>query len=121
MKCFQIKKQYHSLLLLADEQEDMIDRNIDTGTMYVLEDNGIKAECIITDEGNGILKTKNNYDYPINECGVLLVDIKNYSDIRMSMLTVIIKYDVSKETLSEDTNEKEKNFYNIIICFLIAY
>lgn len=53
------KKKYLSLLLLADEQEDMIDRYIDKGTMYVLDDNGIKCECIVTDEGNGILEIKN--------------------------------------------------------------
>lgn len=43
------KKQYLDLLLLADEQEDMIDRYIDKGTMYVLDDNGVKSECIVTD------------------------------------------------------------------------
>ena len=32
------KKQFISLLLLADEQENMIDRYIEEGTMYVLED-----------------------------------------------------------------------------------
>lgn len=53
------KKQYLTLLLLADEQEDMIDRYIKKGTMYVLDDNGIKCECVITDEGNGILEIKN--------------------------------------------------------------
>lgn len=53
------KKKYISLLLLADEQEDMIDRYLDRGTMYVLNDNGIKAECVVTDEGNGILEIKN--------------------------------------------------------------
>lgn len=53
------KKKYISLLLLADEQEDMIDRYLDKGTMYVLNDNGIKAECVVTDEGNGILEIKN--------------------------------------------------------------
>lgn len=52
------KKQFLPLLL-ADEQESMIDRNIDVGTMYVLEDGGIKCECVVTDEGNGILETKN--------------------------------------------------------------
>ena len=35
------KKEYLSLLLLADEQEDMIDRYLEKGTMYVLEDGGI--------------------------------------------------------------------------------
>ena len=53
------KKQYLDLLLLADEREDMIDRYLDHGTMYVLEDNGTKAECVVTDEGNGVLELKN--------------------------------------------------------------
>ena len=35
------KKQYLSLLLLADEQESMIDRYIERGSMYVLNDNCI--------------------------------------------------------------------------------
>ena len=53
------KKQFLSLLLLADEQEDMIDKYIENGIMYVLNDNGIKAECVVTDEGNSILEIKN--------------------------------------------------------------
>ena len=53
------KKQFLSLLLLADEQENMIDRYIDKGTMYVLDDEEIVCECIVTDEGNGILEIKN--------------------------------------------------------------
>ena len=53
------KKEYLTLLLLADEQEDMIDRYLDNGKMYVLDDNGIKCECVVTDEGNGVLEIKN--------------------------------------------------------------
>lgn len=53
------KKQYLDLLLLADEQEDMIDRYLDKGIMYILDDNGIKAECVVTDESGGILEIKN--------------------------------------------------------------
>ena len=53
------KRQYLDLLLLADEQEDMIDRYLDKGKMYVLDDNGVKCECVITDEGNNILEIKN--------------------------------------------------------------
>ena len=62
MKIYEItddKKQYLTLLLLADEQEDMIDRYLERGTMYVLDDNGVKAECVVTDEGEGILEIKN--------------------------------------------------------------
>ena len=53
------KKQFISLLLLADEQENMIDRYLEKGTMYVLEDGNVKAECVVTDEDNGILEIKN--------------------------------------------------------------
>lgn len=53
------KKEYLSLLLLADEQEGMIDRYLEQGDMYVLDDGGVRAECVVTDEGNGILELKN--------------------------------------------------------------
>ena len=53
------KKRYLSLLLLADEQEDMIDRYLDRGTMFILDDGGVKGECVVTDEGNGVLEIKN--------------------------------------------------------------
>lgn len=52
------KKQYLFLLLLADEQEDMIDRYLERGTVYVLDDGGVKAECVVTDEGGGVLEIK---------------------------------------------------------------
>ena len=35
------KKHFISLLLLADEQENMIDRYLEKGTMYVLEDGDV--------------------------------------------------------------------------------
>lgn len=56
----QNKKQYLPLLLLADEQEDMIDRYLDRGTMYLLEEKGAaKCVCVLTDEGEGVLEVKN--------------------------------------------------------------
>lgn len=53
------KKQYLHLLLLADEQEDMIDRYLERGRMYVLEDGGVRCECVVTEEGGGVLEIKN--------------------------------------------------------------
>lgn len=53
------KKEYIDLLLLADEQEDMVDRYLERGTMFVLDDNGVKCECVVTDEENGMLEIKN--------------------------------------------------------------
>lgn len=54
------KKAYLSLLLLADEQEDMIDRYLERGDMYVLEEEGkAYAVIVVTDEGEGVLEIKN--------------------------------------------------------------
>lgn len=61
------KKDYMELLLLADEQENMIDRYLDRGTMFVLDDHGVKAECVVTDEGDGILELKNIAVMPQNQ------------------------------------------------------
>ncbi len=36
-------KRFLPLLLLADEQEDMIDRYLNRGIMYVLDDDGVKC------------------------------------------------------------------------------
>lgn len=53
------KKIHIDLLLLADESEDMIDRYLEHGEMFVLDDNGIKAECVITKEADGVYELKN--------------------------------------------------------------
>lgn len=77
------KKQYLDLLLLADEQENMIDRYLDKGIMYVLHDAGIKSLCVVTDEGEGILEIKNIATTPTEQrkgYGKALIDflIENY-------------------------------------------
>lgn len=62
MKIFRLtenKKQYLDLLLLADEQESMIDGYLERGELFVLDDNGIKAVCVVTDEGDGVCELKN--------------------------------------------------------------
>ena len=53
------KKQYLDLLLLADESESMIDHYLERGDMFVLNDNGVKAICVVTDETDGICELKN--------------------------------------------------------------
>ena len=45
------KKRFLDLLLLADEQESMIDRYLERGEMFVARDDGqVVAECGVTDE-----------------------------------------------------------------------
>ncbi len=58
------KKIYIELLLLADEEEKMIDEYLDRGQMFVLDDEGIKAECVVTQEGDNIIEIKNIAVYP---------------------------------------------------------
>lgn len=54
------KKAYLSLLLLADEQESMIDHYLSRGDMFVLQDGDqTLAVIVVTDEGNGVLEIKN--------------------------------------------------------------
>ena len=55
------KKQFLSLLLLADEQESMIDRYLDRGdlfVMYVDEESWI-AVAVVTNEEEGVYELKN--------------------------------------------------------------
>lgn len=59
------KKQYLDLLLLADEQESMIDRYLERGEMFVLsEDDEVKGSCVVTREGEGVYEIKNLAVYP---------------------------------------------------------
>ena len=52
------KKEFLELLLLADEQEDMIDRYLERGDMFVLYDDGLKALCVVTREGESVYEIK---------------------------------------------------------------
>lgn len=58
-KVMEAKKEYIDLLLLADEQENMVDKYLERGEMFVLDDNGVKAECVVTKETDGIYELKN--------------------------------------------------------------
>ena len=83
MKIYEVKdnkRDYMNLLFLADEQEDMIEKYLDKCTMYVLDDDGIKGECVVTDEGNGVLEIKNiatSPEFHGKGYGRLLIDFYN--------------------------------------------
>ena len=53
------KKQYLDLLLLADEQEDMVDRYLDEGEMFVLYDPEAVGECVVVKLEEGVYEIKN--------------------------------------------------------------
>lgn len=71
------KKRYLDLLLLADEQEEMVDRYLERGRMFVMTEEvsdgedgrrnkeetdmprHVLAECVVTREGDGVYELKN--------------------------------------------------------------
>ena len=58
------KKDYLDLLLLADEQENMIDKYLARGTLFALYDGGLKSVCVVTGEGGGAYEIQNLATYP---------------------------------------------------------
>lgn len=60
---YENRKNFLDLLLLADEQEDMIDQYLDRGTLFALYDNGLKSLCVVTDEGDGNYEIQNLATY----------------------------------------------------------
>lgn len=54
------KKRFLPLLLLADEQETMIDRYLERGELFVMSDGQDSvAVAVVTDEGDGVYELKN--------------------------------------------------------------
>ena len=54
------KKRFLYLLLLADEQESMIDRYIERGDLFIMEERGeAKAVAVVTREKQGVYELKN--------------------------------------------------------------
>ena len=50
-------------MLLADEQESMIDKYIQRGIMFAIYDNDLKGVCIVTKEADRIYELKNIATY----------------------------------------------------------
>lgn len=63
-KIIENKKRFLDLLLLADEQEDMIDRYLPDGDMFALYDDDLKSICVVTqiDRENCELKNIATYE-----------------------------------------------------------
>lgn len=85
------KKVYINLLLLADEQESMIDKYLERGEMFVLNDNGVKAVCVVTKEADGIYEIKNIAVMPSFQrkgYGKRLIDflISHYTDCNVMLV-----------------------------------
>ena len=59
------KRKYMDLLLIGDEQEELIEKYLDRGRLFVIQnDETVGAACIVTDESDGTLELKNIAVYP---------------------------------------------------------
>lgn len=58
------KKQFLDLLLLADEQENMIDKYLHDGDMFALYDNDLKTICVVSQVSSETCELKNIATYP---------------------------------------------------------
>ncbi len=57
------KKQYLDLLLLADEQENMIDRYLPNGDLFALYDDDLKSVCVVVPVNSETCELKNIATY----------------------------------------------------------
>jgi GNAT superfamily N-acetyltransferase len=57
------KKQFLHLLLLADEQENMIDKYLPDGDLFALFDNDLKSVCVVLPINNESCELKNIATY----------------------------------------------------------
>ena len=62
------KKDFLDLLLLADEQEDMIDKYLEKGVLFALYDDDLKSICVVTNEGNDSFEIQSLATYPQFQC-----------------------------------------------------
>ncbi len=58
------KKKYLDLLLLADEQEDMIEKYLYDGDLYALFDDDLKSVCVVLPIDSQTCELKNLATYP---------------------------------------------------------
>lgn len=57
------KKQFLDLLLLADEQEDMIDKYLQDGELFALYDDDLKSVCVVGQIDSDTCELKNIATY----------------------------------------------------------
>ena len=57
------KKQFIDLILLADEQESMIEKYLERGELFALYDHELKNVCVVTKESSDTCELKNIATY----------------------------------------------------------
>ena len=93
----------------------MIARYLDKGKMYVLDDNGIKCQCVVTNEGNGVLEIKNIATVPEYQG-------KGYAKAMIDF--IIAKYREDYSVLQVGTGDSRQRYpfmRNVVLCVLTLF
>lgn len=67
-KIIKNKKQFLDLLLLADEQENMIDKYLSNGDLFALYDDDLKTVCVVVTINSETCELKNIATYEKYQC-----------------------------------------------------
>ena len=67
-KIIENKKQFLDLLLLADEQENMIDKYLASGDLFALYDDDLKSVCVVLPIDSETCELKNIATYREFQC-----------------------------------------------------
>jgi GNAT superfamily N-acetyltransferase len=113
------KKQFLDLLLLADEQENMIDRYLNNGDMFALYDDDVKSICVVLQIDSETCELKNIATYPQFQgkgyAGVLINYISDFYKNRYKTMLVgtgevpwILKF---YESCGFEISHRIKNFF----------
>ena len=99
------KEEYMDLLLLADEQENMIQKYLHRGEMYALYDEDLKTIAVVTNEDNNIYEIKSIATYEKYQS-------KGYGKLMIKY--IIEKYKNKCNTLIVGTGESNRiiSFYS---------
>jgi GNAT superfamily N-acetyltransferase len=62
-KIVENKENFMDLLLLADEQENMVNKYLEKGELFALYENDLKTVAVVTQEKEGIFELKNIATY----------------------------------------------------------
>ena len=99
------KKQFLDLLLLADEQENMIDKYLPDGDMFVLYDGDLKSICVVLPINSDTCELKNIATYEKYQG-------KGYGKALIYYICEFYKYDFKTMLVGTGETPAILSFYN---------
>ena len=100
------KKQFLDLLLLADEQENMIDKYLPTGDLFALYDDDLKSVCVVVPINSEICELKNIATYKKDHS-------KGYGRVLLNFIFDFYKNDYKTMIVGTGETPKILSFYKI--------